>query len=981
MKLSLVFSLTCLLAVTISTCSPEQATLLRLREPAGVAYDSKGRLIVSDSGNHRLLVFEGEKLIEQIGKEGEGAGEFREPRGIAIDSQGRIVVCDSGNGRIQILGPDLKHVATFGKPSSPGRDAAQSYPALGRESLAGDTDGSAGTLSRPSGVATDDLDNIIVADTWNHRIQIFDSNGKFLRLYDNAGKEKTDMEGFNEPGGVFYDRRGGLFVANGWNSRCDVYDYDSSAQTLKHRGKEKGQIWGFWVCCDVAVNSAGEIVALDTNNGAVCVYPPDFEKDNRTPSRKFTGGLFGSLREPQAVAVGPGDEIAVCDTKNNRVLVLNKNFSFPPRPEILSMAPAALIISWKTLIPATTTLMFRQGNLPGEGEWVDNVWLDKAKVQVLAEKGPPGNHHVVTVGNLSPSTRYWYKLHVPSLRQIPMWGFTQEYAAVTAAEQKTKQFIRLPMAVVTFPNVVNLDSWRADSTPPEVADKERLRYYVEECNKGSRFYWANTRMHLLLDNSFFFDESWYYVGQKLLDEYDIPDEMKKQIKGPLPGYRAVLAEKNLKPQDFCGVVVITAQRTWDAGKRQWVYDGSGGDLPVTPARRWDSSAPRHGQGLPVTPARRRDSSAPRHGQGTYGIRYPLRPAETTFLGGSDIAWLYTHEVGHQIDSYFLESGYDGTFCEWMFNHFAPMMNTAYKHGEHYDGNAWLARAMPTQRFFQLKYGEVCRSADNDDDGIPDDDKRIPLDEVRFRSNPTMVDTDCDGLSDIQEVLASNWIFEMLPAVSNIRADYRIPDPTDPDTDDDGIPDGLDKYPLYVANDTLARATEPPVVDGQIEPDRWSEIYTFTAGEARGTIFGAWDQENLYLAFRFNQEIPQFYFQLDMDDDGWYVGKDNCQVSVSFSEGKFVVSDTWVNNCAESKKWPFRDDRLSKNVKVRLRGGARESLYEVEVAVSKSEELGLDLQAAEVIGFTLNCLLAKDTDKWVSAFEPYRFFEITLAEKE
>ncbi len=924
MKASVVFCALSLLTLAISPCAPEQAPPLSLRKPAGAAYDAKGRLIVSDTGNHRLLVFEKEQLIAQIGKEGDGPREFREPRGLTVDSGGRVIVCDSRNGRIQILDSDFGFVGAFGKPSS-------------------DTDKSPGTFARPFGVTTDDRDNIIVADTWNHRLQILDPGGKFLCLYDNAGRERTDMEAFNEPGGVFCDRRGRLFVANGWNCRCDVYDYDSASLTIKHRGKEKGQIWGFWVCGDVMLNSSGEVIALDTNNGGVCVYPPDFEKSNQSPAKRFSGGLFGSLREPRALAIGPGDEIAVCDTNNDRVLILSKEFRFPPRPEIVAIAPTTLTIWWETFLTAKTLLMLREGGSPGEGEGTDNAWLDKEKVTILADKLPPGTAHIVTVHNLKPSTRYWYKLHVPTLRQIPLSGFTQEYAIATAAEPKTKRFVRLPMAVVVFPNVINLDTGVSEASPPEVATRERLRYYEEECNKGSRFYWANTRMNLFLDNTVLFDETWYYVGEKSIENYLIPEAMKEQIKGRPPGYQEVLAAKNLKPRDFCGVVVVAAQRAWDAGRKRWFYEESGG--------------------------------------GTYPIRYPVHPGETSILGGSDIAWLYVHEVGHQVDSFFGESGYDGTFGEWMFNHFAPMSNTAYRHGEHYDGSAWLARAVPSQRFFQLKYGEIWKCEDADGDEIPDNDKRIPLDEVRFRSNPNMLDTDCDGLSDMEEVLASNWIFEMLPAISNVRADYKMPNPTDPDTDDDGIPDGFDKYPLYAAKDVLTRNDSPPVIDGRIEPDRWSRIHTFTAGEIQGTILGAWDEENLYLAFRFSREIPRFYFQLDMDNDGWYVGKDNYEVSGTCSDGKCAVADAWVNNCAEKKKWPFRDDALSRDMKIRLAGAPHDAFFECELAIPKREGVGLDLRAAEVIGLTVNCLLEKDTDKWISAFEPYRFFELTLAESE
>ena len=82
---------------------------------------------------------------------------FSIPRGLVTDSDGRIIVADTFNHRIQIF------------------DSNGTY----LDSIV-DADGTGGSFNLPSGVTTDSDGRIIVADTFNHRIQIFDSNGTYL---------------------------------------------------------------------------------------------------------------------------------------------------------------------------------------------------------------------------------------------------------------------------------------------------------------------------------------------------------------------------------------------------------------------------------------------------------------------------------------------------------------------------------------------------------------------------------------------------------------------------------------------------------------------------------------------------------------------------------------------------------------------------------------------------------------------------------
>lgn len=76
----------------------------QLRNPAGLAFNSKGHLFISEYGNHRIQVFTAEgKPLSVFGKFGRSAGEFDKPADIDIGIDDRLYVVDTGNHRIQIF--------------------------------------------------------------------------------------------------------------------------------------------------------------------------------------------------------------------------------------------------------------------------------------------------------------------------------------------------------------------------------------------------------------------------------------------------------------------------------------------------------------------------------------------------------------------------------------------------------------------------------------------------------------------------------------------------------------------------------------------------------------------------------------------------------------------------------------------------------------------------------------------------------------
>ena len=74
---------------------------------AYTAFDNADRLVVADTGNHRIQVFHPDGTFAfKFGAEGSDPGEFIGPRGVAVSPlDGRIAVVDYWNNRIQVFAP------------------------------------------------------------------------------------------------------------------------------------------------------------------------------------------------------------------------------------------------------------------------------------------------------------------------------------------------------------------------------------------------------------------------------------------------------------------------------------------------------------------------------------------------------------------------------------------------------------------------------------------------------------------------------------------------------------------------------------------------------------------------------------------------------------------------------------------------------------------------------------------------------------
>ena len=199
-----------------------------LTDAAAVAVDSKDRIYVFNRGQHPMIVFDRDGNFLRSW----GEGLFSRAHGIHIDSDDNLYCTDDGDHTVRKTTTEGKVLLTIGVPNQPapflsgkpfnrcthtalspkgeiyvsdgyGNSRVHKYMPDGKRVLSWGEPGSApGQFNLPHNISCDADGWVYVADRENHRVQIFDGEGRYQGQWNNL----------HRPCGLYADRRNGDHV-------------------------------------------------------------------------------------------------------------------------------------------------------------------------------------------------------------------------------------------------------------------------------------------------------------------------------------------------------------------------------------------------------------------------------------------------------------------------------------------------------------------------------------------------------------------------------------------------------------------------------------------------------------------------------------------------------------------------------------------------------------------------------------------------
>lgn len=358
------------------------------------------------------------------------------------------------------------------------------------------------------------------------------------------------------------------------------------------------------------------------------------------------------------------------------------------------------------------------------------------------------------------------------------------------------------------------------------------------------------------------------------------------------------------------------------------------------------------------------------------VLYPGEDENTDYAA----TWLFTHELQHSLDLVCYENS--GAEAMW---HGDKPLDFSIQAGEQFSYQAEIFRNFKDYLRIKSPWGKIDRTGDNDHDGMPDNDARLPFDEARFGSDSTLSDSDGDGLKDLAEFMGGI---------------YAASDPNNGDTDRDGFKDSADDFPLHPVHGRIPEIT--PYLDGD-----WSTWFPvskrlgfssskFLLGNPLDAEFYMnWDSEFIYLGCEMNAPA-ELHIDMDMLNNGWWHGNDNYRFVVDpfarrFSQIRVMDTSDEVRKYRDSlgngpyEMWDDDPQYIEKFGKIleestiELITEVSEENYLIKIKIPKNEQINFLPKKGHKIGMRVY-FTAPDigsVNSWATIYDLYEFFDITL----
>ena len=316
---------------------------MNLGEVLAVAVNSKGHIVVLNhpgsatsgplygNASTQLLEFDqAGKFVREIGKGVYGLGYSHSVR---FDRYDNLWVVDKGTNAVVKFNPAGYVTMNLGRRPEGPDDPAESYYRGGRgQAAAVHVDGS---FRQPTDIAWDSDDNIYVSDGYtNSRVAKFDKRGAWIKSWGSrgsGGQHADENPGqFNTPHNIGVDRQNNVYVADRGNRRIQVFDTDGRFLRMIHLNvpydKKRHPVLG-----NLAANPPDETAPWTiciTNGATQFLYTTD-QEPGRLYKLTLEGRIVGMLGESgrdakqfnwvHGIACPSDDVLYLADMNNWRV--------------------------------------------------------------------------------------------------------------------------------------------------------------------------------------------------------------------------------------------------------------------------------------------------------------------------------------------------------------------------------------------------------------------------------------------------------------------------------------------------------------------------------------------------------------------------------------------------------------------------------------------------------------------------------------
>jgi len=297
-------------SLTLATWSPASAYRMYLKKDIaaqiweyGVSPEPVEPKVNPYAGGE--ITLEADKIISFL-----DGSNLNRPRDIAIGPDGSLYIVDGGNHRIVKLDAQGNFLKAWGGYANILEGAAPS-----------------GMFNDPWGVAVSTDGFVYVADTWNHRIQKFTTEGQFVTMWDTFGSTEVP-DSFWGPRGLAVDKQGRVYVTDTGKQRVVIFDGNGQYITeFGGIGFQEGQLDE---PVGIEVNEEGMVVIADTWNNRIQIFAPSFDLMNYTSiiSWEVDAWNSDSLDNKPFLAINTENQIFVCDPPLGRVLQFDMEGNF-----------------------------------------------------------------------------------------------------------------------------------------------------------------------------------------------------------------------------------------------------------------------------------------------------------------------------------------------------------------------------------------------------------------------------------------------------------------------------------------------------------------------------------------------------------------------------------------------------------------------------------------------------------------------------